>query len=508
MTRPPDFREQLPELLDEYAPKRAPGYLFDRFAESMDDAPQRPGWATRERWFPLDSSIPISGARRVAILVGALILLALALAAAFVAGSRLLADPAAIVVAADGSGDVTTLGDGVAMAGDGDIVLVRPGTYTETITITQDIEIRGDGEMGSVVIRAPDDGPSTETGVLASRPVADQRYAILIIEADPMITGLTFSGEPSAVVAMGGAPTIAGNHFEGVGLEQPYEVEGGRNAIVVGRGSRAIIRDNRVVDSGPIASYDLSEPLIEGNELAGGSHILGGFGEEAEIRGNHLEWASWGIESRGDTAPLIEGNTLIEVGFPIHAEGGAAIISGNHIEHGSSRDTGITYNDGAGVIEVNTVDGYARGVAVWDFDGEIIGNTIDSGFEGLNLTDSSGTVGGNRITAVFTGINLSGSSPDVVDNRIEGSVNAVSIAGPESAPSFSGNELCGTTKSVALSDGATEPDLTGLGHCTQFRGARENREGVVGALPTDRGSLAPHRSVDNVQPIRRPSPHQ
>ena len=77
--------------------------LFARFAESMEDAPQRPGWATRERWFPLDTSVRFGQARRVAIMVGALLLLALALAAAFVAGSRLVADAKTIVVAADGS---------------------------------------------------------------------------------------------------------------------------------------------------------------------------------------------------------------------------------------------------------------------------------------------------------------------------------------------------------------------------------------------------------------------
>lgn len=466
MTQPPDFREQLPELLEEHAPKRAPGHLFDRFAERMDDAPQRPGWATRERWFPFESSVHLGQARQVAILVGALLLLALALAAALVAGSRLLANPMMIIVAADGSGDVATLVEGVARARDGDTILVRAGTYTEIVTVTQDIEIRGEaGAIETIVIRATDDGPSIETGRLTGRPVADQRYAILIDEADPTLSGLTFSGEHSAVVAIGGAPTIAGNHFEGVGLEQPDDVEGGRNAIVVARGSRAIIRDNRIVDSGPIASFDLSEPLIEGNELSG-AHIVGGFGNGAEISDNRLALANWGIESRGDTAPLIVGNTLTEVGYPILAEG-AAIIRGNHIEHDSSSDTGIQFHDGSGTITDNTVNGYARGVAVTGFEGEITGNTIDSGFEGLNLTDSAGTVSGNRITAVFTGINLSESSPDVVDNRIEGSVNGVSIAGAGSAPTFSGNELCGTTQSVATSEGAKAPALSGLEDCAE-----------------------------------------
>jgi hypothetical protein len=162
---------------------------------------------------------------------------------------------------------------------------------------------------------------------------------------------------------------------------------------------------------------------------------------------------------------LIEDNTITDVEYPIRAEGGAAIIRDNHIEHRASNDTAIQYDDGAGAIEGNTVNGYSRGVAVTDFDGAISGNTIDAGFDGVNLTGSSGVINDNHITAAFTGISLSQSSPDVVDNRIEGSANGVSIAGARSAPTFSGNELCGTTRPVATSDGAKEPDLSGLGDC-------------------------------------------
>ena len=220
MTPPQDFRELLPELLDERASQRAPDALLERFAERMETAPQRPGWATRERWFPMPTQTGSGELRRTLLVMGALLLLTLAMAAAFAAGSQLVASPTTIIVAADGSGDVRTLDGGVSMARDGDTIIVRPGTYTEVVTITQDLAIRGEGAIESIVIRATDDGPSIETGVLASRPVADQRYAVLIVEADPTLTGLTFAGESSAVVAVGGAPTITGNHFEGVGLRQ------------------------------------------------------------------------------------------------------------------------------------------------------------------------------------------------------------------------------------------------------------------------------------------------
>lgn len=467
MTPPQEFRDRLPDLLEERAAQRAPDELLHRFEQRMEDAPQRPGWATSERWFPMTTRVHLDQVRRIAVMVGALLLLALTLAASFAIGSRLLTNPATIIVSADGSGDVTTIGEGVEMAGDGDTILIRPGTYVEAVTVTKDLEIRGEGAVDSIIIRAVDDGPSIKTGTLEGRPALDQRYAVLIVEADATLSGVTFSGEPSAVVALGGAPTIAGNHFEGVGLEQSYEGDGGSNAIVVGRGSRAMIYDNRVVDSGAIATFDLSNPLIVGNELSGGAHIVGGFGDGAEIRDNRLEWANWGIESRGDTAPLIEGNIIAHVGLPIRAELGAAIIRGNHVEHDGSNETGIEYVDGSGAIEGNTISHYTRGVAVSSFHGTISGNSIDAGFEGVILTDSGGAVSDNQIKAVFAGITIVDSSPVVTDNAIEASLNGVSVVGEESAPTFSGNELCGTNAAVTVSDGATEPDLAGLEACTE-----------------------------------------
>ena len=110
----------------------------------------------------------------------------------------------------------------MALAGDGDEILVRPGTYVEAVTIARDVDVRGDGPIESIVIRTTEDGPSAQIGALAGRPVADQRYAILILDADATVTGLTFSGQPSAVVAIGGAPSSTGKHFEAVGLRQDY----------------------------------------------------------------------------------------------------------------------------------------------------------------------------------------------------------------------------------------------------------------------------------------------
>ena len=58
--------------------------------------------------------------------------------------TRHLVGPEPIIVAADGTGDVTTIAAGVAQARDGDTVLVRPGTYREQVVIDKAIELRGE----------------------------------------------------------------------------------------------------------------------------------------------------------------------------------------------------------------------------------------------------------------------------------------------------------------------------------------------------------------------------
>ena len=48
-----------------------------------------------------------------------------------------------------GGGDFATIGEAVAAARDGDTILVAPGTYDESVTVTKDITIRGDGDRAT-----------------------------------------------------------------------------------------------------------------------------------------------------------------------------------------------------------------------------------------------------------------------------------------------------------------------------------------------------------------------
>ena len=77
-------------------------------------------------------------------------------------------EPRTIVVAQDGSGDATTISGAIAMAVDGDTVLVSPGRYVEQIIVESDIKIRGNGNRGDIIIEAPDVPGSRHDGTPVS----------------------------------------------------------------------------------------------------------------------------------------------------------------------------------------------------------------------------------------------------------------------------------------------------------------------------------------------------
>ena len=80
----------------------------------------------------------------IAAILAATILLVAAVAGAGIAGARLLAADGTIVVDPSGNGTTTTIQDALAMADDGDEIVVRPGVYDAPITISEDVVLRGE----------------------------------------------------------------------------------------------------------------------------------------------------------------------------------------------------------------------------------------------------------------------------------------------------------------------------------------------------------------------------
>ena len=196
--------------------------------------------------------------RVVAIMVSAL-LLAVALVGVGVAGARLLAAGGPIIVDQDGNGTTTTITEAVAMAEDGDTILVRPGTYTEAIVIDKDIALMGDGPVDEIVITAPEDGPEWDTQFPF---LGEQSYAIVLAGSDATLSGLTLRGVASSLFADGGAPSITGMLFDNAGVLAFSTGSAGPGALIITGGSTATIRDSEFRDAGGVQVFEFSAPAV------------------------------------------------------------------------------------------------------------------------------------------------------------------------------------------------------------------------------------------------------
>ena len=118
----------------EHGSARLPSAFTDEFRSRASDTRQRPRWLALIKENPMRSGSTLTvgspTAQGAAVLLASL-LLAVALVAIGVAGSRLLAADGATVVDQSGDGDFTTIAAAVAAAVDGDEISVRPGTYDE-----------------------------------------------------------------------------------------------------------------------------------------------------------------------------------------------------------------------------------------------------------------------------------------------------------------------------------------------------------------------------------------
>ncbi len=224
-------------------------------------------------------------ARVVAIMVATL-LIAITVAGAGIAGSRLLAAEGDIIVDPSGDGTVTTITAAVAMADDGDTILVKPGTYDESLLITKNITIRGDGDRESIVVEL-----SVETPAGVGRDLPDLPFAFLLDASDATLEHLTVRGESARIVINGGAPMLQDLVLDGIG--RVYRLDLGQGGTVpigleIHDGSAATIRDN-VLTGTDIEIATGSSPTIVGNKFTIGAIWMQGVGVDPVIRGNTIE---------------------------------------------------------------------------------------------------------------------------------------------------------------------------------------------------------------------------
>ena len=356
------------------------------------------------------------------------------------AGASLLDRSTTILVDQTGSGDFVTIGEAVAVAEDGDTIRVRPGVYVEAVTVEQDVSIAGDGPRESIVIEAPDDGPTYPTGVFAGNQ-ADTSYAMLILGSHSTVSGLTFRGESARVHARGGAPTLEDLVFAEVGVAPRGEYV--PQALIVTGGTTATIRDSAFVGGGGIQVYDGSQPVIEGNELSGGPHIVGWFGDASIIRANRVsDTFTNAILVVEPTTALIEGNVIsdsaadgIRVGSSSRAEGIDPTIRANTIR--------LAQGDAIKVV------GGARPL--------ITDNILSENAVAIGISRSEPRVEGNELRGNTDGIVLIAASPVLEDNVISEGDRGVVLNGAGSLPVLVGNDVCDNTTNLQLVAGAEPP---------------------------------------------------
>ena len=317
-----------------------------------------------------------------------------------------------LIVGSDEPGAYFTIGEAVEEARDGDRILVRPGTYDESITVNRSIDIVGDGDRGAIVVQF------------------DEAPCFVLAGASSLIANFTVRGggdtddhmAGGAVVVARGSPVL-----EGLLLDQSFGIDVGGAASPTVR--RCVLRNGLFM---AISLHDGATGTIEDNEIFGNTDNgiwVDGVGTAPVIRRNNIhDGLSTGIWIQSGAAGTIEDNEIhanAEFGIMIAEAGKSLVIRRNSIHNG--QDAGIyVWGEAGGTIE----------------DNEIFGNS-DAGIR----VEQAGTAPVIRRNIIHNGLSAgiliqSGAAGTIEDNEIYGNAIAgIEMRGVGTAPTIRGNRI-------------------------------------------------------------------
>ena len=462
MNEQTDFERLVADQLGHAAVGAPPESAITETIERAGGSRRLPEWLALIKESPMRTNSHLavgSPTVRVLAILGATLLLALTLAAAGAGAQRLMAAGGPIVVDQSGEGDYDTIGEAVAAAADGDEVIVRPGTYAESVMIDKDLAVRGEG---AAVLQAPEEGP---TAITHGETADGERYAMLLSDVSGSVEGLTFRGDHSLLIVSGGSPTVLDNVFDEVGFAfgtAGLSFDG--SSIVLNRGTSAAVRGNTILDGGPIATFGGASPTIEENVLEGGPHLFLTSDSDLIVRDNRITGTlvqGIGMYSSGNV--LIEGNhfsDLTGIGINLDPDPvvpGVDLIVRDNTVAGASR--GIEIAQGAAaMVEGNTLTDNEAAVRSQGSSGRIAGNLLFDNRIGLSLIDYPGEITDNVIEGGGAGILIQGGSSLIDGNDVTGhSGRAISIGG-DSTATLTDNRSCDNGENLWIADTA-EPDI-------------------------------------------------
>jgi parallel beta-helix repeat protein len=305
---------------------------------------------------------------------------------------------------AEGRSVYETIADAVAAAEAGDVILVRPGRYTEPLVIDKPLEIIGVGvfdEANRAVVSTADataityeaEGGHGRIATLNIEAAGEHACAIDVTDGTVTVRSchITGHGPIKACVRVGGdgMARIDGNHItdtEGVGVlicEQADArltdnlIEGhGYSCVEIRDGTQPTVDRNRIGEgrSGGLWLHGGSHAEIDRNDIYG--HGMAGItitdGADPTINGNRIHdgldagiYVGRGGEGKPGGRGTIRDNIVYRnsgTGIDI-ADGGEPLVARNYIYDGEGG--GLTLRSGArGRINANRIRGNRRaGVA-------------------------------------------------------------------------------------------------------------------------------------------------
>jgi parallel beta-helix repeat protein len=248
--------------------------------------------------------------------------------------------PPTHVVDARKRGDFTTVAAAIRAAQPGDQILVRPGLYEGGLVVDKALQIRGDGPVSGIEIRAygaqtlvfeaEDQDAQIANLTLRQMGGAKDYHAVDVRQGRLELDGCDISSESSTCVAvMEGASlrlhgsTIHDGRKSGVlicdagqaTLENNDIISNGSSGVQIRTGASATLRRNRIrgnSESG-VWVYDRGQVILEDNDIIGNGLVgvsVSARGN-ATVRGNRINRnAREGVWVRGGGRAVVEDNDL------------------------------------------------------------------------------------------------------------------------------------------------------------------------------------------------------
>jgi parallel beta-helix repeat protein len=329
------------------------------------------------------------------------------------------------------SDDFPTIQSAVDAAGEGDVVLVGPGTYVETVNVNlkTDLEIRG---RGWPLIQPPA-GPGFDiyganTGLLVQGFAIDgASYGVSVSDgADLRFVKLLITGSTEDGIILEGADGVVISKCEVTGSTNHGIQDFGSAGLVIEKCSlEGNLGDSMRLSIAEGGNGGSNGAVVTKNRVTGGDAGIRFAGEDAEISKNRIEgWGEYGIE-------VVSGTS---------SDG--LVVTKNRISGGGGA-VGLKVNVGPTTVTKNVLDGGAiflsGGFHVVD------ANKVSNATWGVYSDGTDCTISGNRLTALQAfGIRANGSEAVVTGNRLAGvNGNGIEIAGGGSI--IEGNRVSGAT---------------------------------------------------------------